>query len=173
MNLIEIFKNLFKNNIQPLNNTNSNIQHSQKQQDIIKKKQYKITIPERTEPQPKFLSSCKEIPFQSDYEAYFKNGILFDVKPRNKQISLYEDRQTAYHARYIISDGIRYDLENAEDIKIIHIPKYLHNRGMCSPTMNLDYILKMRIGTENRPELAVPLAYKTAELMIASPILHN
>jgi len=34
----------------------------------------------------------------------------------------------------------------------------------------LSYLFKMRVGTENRPQLAVPLAYKAANLMIASPI---
>ncbi len=133
----------------------------------------KILIPPRQEPQPRFLSACKDIPVQTHYEAYFKNGKLFNVNPRNKQISLYEDRQTAYYARYIISDGIKYDLENPEHIKSIKIPRFSGTGGISSPTGNLDYILKMRLGTENRPFLAVPLAYKVANLMMASPIGWN
>ena len=59
-----------------------------------------IIVPERQEPEPEFLSSCKDIPPQTGYIAYFKNGKLYNVEPRNKNISLNEDKQTAYHARY-------------------------------------------------------------------------
>ena len=130
----------------------------------------KIVVPERQQPQPHYLHSCKEIPRQTTYEAHFKNGILFNVIPRNRKLSLYEDRQTAYDARYIISDGVKYDLENINDIKNIRIPQFQNNKGISSPTMNLDYILKMRVNVENRPNIAVYLAYKVANLMISSPI---
>lgn len=128
-----------------------------------------IELPEQTEEYKPFLNSCKDIPVQTDYIAYFRNGELYNLSPRNKSISLYEDRQTAYWARYIISDGIKYDLEDAESIKNMKIPMFNNSRGISSPTGNLDYILKMRLGTENRPHLAVPLAYKVANLMMASP----
>ena len=131
-----------------------------------------IVPPERQEPQPEFLQ-FKDIPPQTDYEAYYKNGKLIDVKPRNKSIPLYEDRQIAYHARYIISDGTKYDLEDAGSIKSINIPKFNQLHGISSPTSDLSYILKMRVGMENRPHLAVPLAYKVANLMIASPVGWN
>ncbi len=174
MSLFELLKNiLIKKDTSSLLSNILNNNFPKDTNPIVSKVPDKIIIPERSEPQPEFLSHSKDISQQTDYGAYFKNGILFNVKPRNKQLSLYEDRQTAYHARYIISDGIKYDLENSEDIKAIHIPKYLHNRGISSPVMNLDYIIKMRLECESRPTLAVPLAYKVANLMIASNIGWN
>ncbi len=116
-----------------------------------------------------FLYTFQENNQQNNYEAYFNDGILFDVKPRNKSISLYEDRGIAYKARYIISDGKKYDLENAESVKSIQIPTFNAMLGMQSPTFDLGYILKIRVGVEYRPELTVPLAYKTASLMMTSP----
>lgn len=131
---------------------------------------FEFEVPERMEKQPLFLSHSKKCPVQTQNEAYFKNGILYNVMPRNKMVSLYEDRQTAYNARYIVSDGVKYDLENPLDINAIAIPQYKTVGGISNPIFNLDYILKMRLGTETRPALAVPLAYKVAGLMKASEI---
>ena len=61
-----------------------------------------ILIPERSEPQPPFIPTSKEQIVATGYEAYYRNGFLYNVNPRNKRVSLDEDRQTAYV--YIISN---------------------------------------------------------------------
>ena len=130
-----------------------------------------ILMPARTEPQPPFLPTEKEAIVATGYEAHFKNGVLFNVKPRNTKISLDEDRQTAYNAQYIVLNNVKYDLEDADSISSIVIPRYDDIQGSMPHTIfDLAYILKMRVCKEERPHLAVPLAYKTANMMIASPI---
>lgn len=128
-----------------------------------------ILIPPREEPEPPFLSACAEKREQNNYVAYFKNGILYDVSPRNKSISLYEDRQIAYDARYIVSDNVKYDLEDADSVSQIKIPHYKPSIEE-SVTFYLSYILKMRANNEERPWLAVPLVYKAASMTLVSPI---
>ena len=131
----------------------------------------KIQMPERQEKQPIFLSSCKDFPQTNDYVAFYRRGSLYNVKPRNESISLDEDRGIAYDARYFVSDDIKYDLESPESIESIIIPKFGGIDGaFASSTRDLSYILKMRATKENRPEIAVPLCYTVANLMIASPI---
>ncbi len=132
-----------------------------------------ISVPDRSEPQPPFLPTNKDKIVQTGYEAFFNNGELYNVNPRNKKVPLYEDRQTAYTAQYIISNNIRYNLEDADSINSIVIPCFNNINGMPNTTFDLGYILKMRVGKEERPNLAVPLAYKVANLMIASPIHWN
>ena len=130
-----------------------------------------ILIPERSEPQPPFIPTSKEQIVATGYEAYYKNGVLYNVNPRNKRVSLDEDRQTAYDAQYIILNNVKYDLEDANSIASIVVPRYDDIKGsMPHTTFDLGYILKMRVGKEERPHLAVPLAYKTANIMMASPI---
>ena len=128
-----------------------------------------ILMPARTEPQPPFLPTEKEPIIATGYEAYFKNGVLFNVKPRNKKVSLHDDRQIAYDAQFIVLNNIKYDLEDATDIKNIVVPHYDDN-VMHDMIFDLAYILKMRLGKEERPHLAVPLAYKTANIMLASTL---
>lgn len=128
-----------------------------------------IIMPPRQEPQPPILEPEKIIE-TNNFIAYFKNGYLYDVKPFDKRYSLDENRGIAYKARYIVSNGRKCDLENEEDIKSLVIPDFEKGGSMPYTTFDLSYILKMRVGVENRPSLAVPLAYKTASLMIASPI---
>lgn len=130
-----------------------------------------ILIPERNEPQPPFIPTSKEQIVATGYEAYYKNGVLYNVNPRNKRVSLDEDRQTAYDAQYIILNNVKYDLEDANSIASIVVPRYDDIKGsMPHTTFDLGYILKMRVGKEERPSLAVPFAYKTANIMMASPI---
>lgn len=125
-----------------------------------------ICVPEIQDNQPVFLSACKDFPTSNSYVAYYKDGVLYNVNPRNENISLDEDRGIAYEARYIISDNIKYDLESADSITNIAVPKF----GSSYATRDLSYILKMRAIKENRPKLAIPLCYKVANLMVASPI---
>ena len=130
-----------------------------------------IPIPERQEPQPPFLSFCREIKQSNDeHTAYFKDGELYDVSPRNKDISLDEDRGVAYDARYIVSNNIKYDLCSPESISAIEIPYNgkLFDGGYV--TRDLSYILKMHATAEYRPRIAVPLIYKVANLMMASSV---
>lgn len=130
-----------------------------------------ILVPERVEPAPPFISTGKEQNLSNGYEAFYKNGVLYDVNPRNKAISLDEDRQVAYDAQYIILNNIKYNLEDANSIACIVIPNFEDVTGsMPYPTRDLSYILRMRAGRETRPNLAVPLVYKTANMMLASPI---
>lgn len=130
-----------------------------------------ILIPERNEPQPPFIPTSKEQIVATGYEAYYRNGVLYNVNPRNKRVSLDGDRQTAYDAQYIVLNNVKYDLEDANSIASIVVPRYDDIKGgMPHITFDLGYILKMRVGKEERPHLAVPLAYKTANIMMASPI---
>lgn len=132
-----------------------------------------IILPERQEKQPPFLFACREALCSNDYIAYFKNGSLYDVNPRNTKISLDEDRGTAYKARYIVSDGIKYDLEDPSSIRSMVIPKFKQTGNFPQLTRDLAYIIKMRVGGEFRPKLAVPLTYKAANLMIHSGICYQ
>ena len=129
-----------------------------------------IKLPERTSKPAPYLWAYYKKEEPNDYEGYFKNGGLYNVKPRNKRISLYEDRGVAYCARYIISDGIKYDLEGPDSIASMKIPVFDDIHGMPNTTSDLGYIMKVRANAENRPVLAVPLVYKAANLMMASPI---
>ena len=47
---------------------------------------------------------------------YFKDGKMYKVYPI--------DKESWYNARYLVSDGKTYDLENIEDIRKIPIPKF-------------------------------------------------
>ncbi len=134
-----------------------------------------IAIPSRISDikQPVFLSTCFDEFPSNDYIAYFKNGKLFNIRPRNSKIPLCEERQIAYQARYIVSDGVKYDLKNPDSICQIIIPKFNQIKGMPNVTFDLAYILKMRAGREYKPELTVPLIFKTVNLMLNSPIGWN
>ena len=138
--------------------------------------QAEIVVPERKWSEPVALSftySEAQQHCNSGYTAYFKNGYLINVKPRNASVSLDEDRQTAYNARYIVSDGITYDLKDPHSIQSIHIPQFKSIEGINIPTRDISYILRMRACGETRNAIAVSLAYKAANLMIASPIYWN
>ena len=143
------------------------IQHPR---DTLRNTLTEIAMPERSSAEPKFLSACYQVEEPNEYEGHFKNGVLCNVFPRNKAISLDEDRQTAYDARYIVSDGIKYDLENPDSIKAIPIPNCKDDSSMPYVTRDLGNILKMRANRENRPHIAVPLTYKAANIMMFSPI---
>nr|DAF01609.1 MAG TPA: hypothetical protein [Caudoviricetes sp.] len=106
----------------------------------------------------------------NNYIAYYKNGTLYDVFPRDPSITLDENRQIAYDARYIVSDGIKYDLNNPEDILKIKIPNFNSISGMPYVVRDMAYIMKMKANAERNTTLAVPLVYKAANLMLASPI---
>jgi len=128
-----------------------------------------IRVPQRQGAEPQFMTACARKRPSNTFEAYFKNGILYKVIPRDHKISLYENRQIAYDAQYIVSDNVKYNLKDPESILRIKIPNFKDNMSE-STTFDLSYILKMRASSEEEPNLAVPLAYKVVNMMIASPI---
>ncbi len=103
--------------------------------------------------------------------AYFKNGFLYDVSPRNAAISLYEDRDIAYNAKIIVSDGITYDLQNEQSIKRIKIPTFSNS---YDTTSSLDYILRMcasNLRNEGKNELSILVLKKAIEIMPFSNLM--
>lgn len=129
-----------------------------------------IDIPDINAEPPIYLYMFEKKNFSKNYTAFFKNGILYDISPRNYDVSLYEDIQIAHDARYIVSDSVKYDLCSAEDIRSLKIPQYDKLHRIPSHTGDLAYILKMRVPSVHHPELAVPLAYKVVNLMTASSL---
>lgn len=103
--------------------------------------------------------------------AYFIDGELVDVFPRNSSLSLYDDRGTAYHARFIVSDGRKYDLWDAKSVNAIPCPKF--GSGGGSTTFSLDYILRMcasNIRNAGYNELSIIVLRKATQLMPYSGI---
>lgn len=107
----------------------------------------------------------------NNMKGIYQNGMLINVNPRNEGISLDENRQIAYGARYIVSDGVTYDLYNVESVCSIHIPKF--KEGEIYTVRDLSYILKMRATIDCEPNLSVALVYKATNLMVASNIGYN
>ena len=56
--------------------------------------------------------------------AYYRNGMLYNVCPRDKATSLYDNRGVAYKADIIVSDGKQYNLSSIKDILSIPIPNF-------------------------------------------------
>ncbi len=129
-----------------------------------------IVVPPRTEPVPESLIDDPAYKHGNENAAFFKNGALYNVYPRNSAVGLDEDRGKAYNARFIVSDGVKYDLEDAESIKQIKIPIFSRINGMPYVTRDMGYLLRMCAANELRTELTVPLVYKAVSLMMASPI---
>lgn len=99
--------------------------------------------------------------------AFFKDGILYSVSPRNNDISLYEDRGTAYKADLIVSDGIIYDLHNILSVRAIKIPVAKFDENVV---FNLSYIMKIRCGVVDDAALIPTFVKKTLELMRCSKV---
>lgn len=97
--------------------------------------------------------------------AYFKNGELYDVSPRNTPDDLFQDREVAYKADKIISDGMEYDLTRIEDIQAIPIPAFTPS---IPAVLELSYIMKIRCGVVDNPTLIPTFVQKTLDLMRAS-----
>lgn len=101
--------------------------------------------------------------------AYFQNGYLIDVSPRNCSISLYEDRQVAYDAdTVIVSDGDVYDPNRPERIAFLRIPNFDPDTG--DTVFDLSYILKMRCGMLEDSTFIPCFVSATLKMMEASPI---
>ncbi|MBP3446484.1 MAG: hypothetical protein J6K64_04325 [Clostridia bacterium] len=98
--------------------------------------------------------------------AFFdEHGVLIDVFPRNKSISLYEDRQTAYSADFFVMNGKIYDLHNPSDVKSIEVPDFIFNGDVTS---GIEYLMYMHKGNENNPELELAVVNKAFDLMANS-----
>jgi len=104
--------------------------------------------------------------------AFFRNGYLYDLIPRNKSLSLYEDRGVAYDKdTVIVSDGAVYDPRNPLSIDNLPIPEYAPiNGSLPGVTADLSYILKMRC-SQIEDKALLPLFTQTVlYMMAASPI---
>ncbi|MBQ3552910.1 MAG: hypothetical protein IJA35_07200 [Clostridia bacterium] len=100
--------------------------------------------------------------------AFFRHGSLYDVYPRNKQVSLYEDRAVAYCATQIVSDGIVYDLLNEADVDRIPVPLFTASKGGIGITGTLDYLLRMcaaNLRQNPNRDIAYKVYKKAMELM--------
>lgn len=63
------------------------------------------------------------------------------------------DKESWYNARYLVSDGKTYDLENIEDIRKIPIPKFdIYDDKMTGYgiTGSLDYVIRMKAGNARK-----------------------
>jgi len=104
--------------------------------------------------------------------AFFEHGVLVNVSPRNTSVSLDEDRDVAYQARYIVSDGVKYDLCNPEDVMKFQIPVFdSQTDGMfMNVTRDLSYIMKIIAQQVYQKDVAIPLVFTTVNLMLVSPV---
>lgn len=104
--------------------------------------------------------------------AFFRNGCLYDLIPRNKSLSLYEDRGVAYEKdTVIVSDGNIYDPQKPISINDLHIPDFVPvNGAMPSVTTDLSYIMKMRCDQIEDKGYISLFIQTTLYLMDASPI---
>ena len=87
-----------------------------------------------------FNSSSDDVP--DAQTIYFKNGEMYKVYPT--------DKESWYDARYLVSDGVKYDLENLDDLKRIPVPKFPPHQNIMEGygvTGNLDYVLRMKAGS--------------------------
>lgn len=92
-----------------------------------------------------FNSSSDDIP--DAQTIYFKNGEMYKVYPT--------DKESWYDARYLVSDGVKYDLESSKDLNRIPIPTFtnidiMHGYGI---TGSLEYVLRMKAGNLRRKGL--------------------
>ncbi len=107
-----------------------------------------------------------------DQTIYFKNGKMYKVYP--------SDQENWYDAKYLVSDGIIYDLENVLDIKRIPVPDFAKsNPDLMSGygvTGSLDYVIRMKAGNARSKGLireSDELYRKAILLMQASGISYD
>lgn len=105
--------------------------------------------------------------------AFFKNGLLIKVLPKPRG-HLYDNRDIYYNARYIVSDGHKYDLENVDSIKSIRTPRFRNfNTSSLGITGNLTYVLRMKasqLKNSGKNEIALVLLKRATEMMPASEV---
>ena len=95
------------------------------------------------------LKMGEETPINPDAQTiYFKDGKLYKVYPT--------DEESWYDARYLVSDGKTYDLENVDDIKKIPIPNFNKFDPMMEGygvTGSLDYVIRMKAANARKKGL--------------------
>lgn len=101
---------------------------------------------------------------------YFKRGKLYKVDPPSSD--------GWYDARYLVSDGRKYDLENSEDIQKIPIPHFDKTDAMerDSVTRSLDYVIRMKASRARKRGLIAEsdeLYKKAIVLMQESGIIYD
>lgn len=100
----------------------------------------------------------------------FISGVLSFV--RNKPDQLYENRDLIYHTKFIMSDGIPYNLHDADSVRSIQVPK--NNEIQLDPeyagmgiTGYLYYVLEIKAGSlrdYGQHELSIILLEKAQEI---------
>lgn len=108
----------------------------------------------------------------------FKNGYLIKTKPG--LTDYYNERDKINSSRFIISDGVKYDLEKLESIENIKIQNFSKAKSYNLPGEYelgqlgyLDYILRMKaseLRNRNENTLSVSILKKAHEMMKHSPI---
>lgn len=102
--------------------------------------------------------------------AFFKSGYLYNVSPRHTDKSLYDDRDVAYQATKIYSDGVFYDLTSKSSIAKIPIPAFSLEQ---ETVFSMDYLLRMcasNLRERGQHDLSVVLLYKAVQIMPYSNI---
>lgn len=108
---------------------------------------------------------------------YFEHGRVVRLEPEPNQ-SYYEVRDTINAATDIVSDGIKYDLNNRQSIYSIAIPDYTKVRDVphskvLGVTGHLEYVLRMHAGrlwNAGDYQLSMACLEKSCQLMTYSTI---
>lgn len=108
---------------------------------------------------------------------YFENGGVVDVSPW-PYLSYYEHREEINDAVSIVSDGVRYRLDDRDSILSIAVPKFpeIHPGRIMEElgvTGNLDYVLRMHAGglwNHYEYDLSVCCLAKATQMMVHSNI---
>lgn len=114
----------------------------------------------------------------SNIKAIYKNGYLFNTEPALSDY--YEERDKFYEARFIISDGIEYDLEEIASVQSIAVPDFKRQVDTETPgtyslgvTGYLDYVLRMKaseLRNKHKNELSIAILAKACEIMKRSTV---
>ena len=103
-------------------------------------------------------------PKEKEQTLYFKKGQLYKIVG---------NKENWYDPRYIVSDGIKFDLADPLQINAVPIPEFglIDTLSGYGSTGMLDYVLRMKAGNcFNRQEksLCSALLWKSTELMFAN-----
>lgn len=104
--------------------------------------------------------------------AYFKNGLLYKVKPDIGD--LYENRDKYYDSRFIVLNGKKYDIEDEDSIRSIVTPTFdVFSNTSLGVTGNLVYVLRMKasiLRDKGEIDTALTLLKKATEMMPVSNV---
>ena len=100
--------------------------------------------------------------------AYFRNGQLYKMTPKSKNV--WDDPRDA---QFVVSDGIRYNMNSVQDIKNMAIPTFYPTNCMDGIGVRgaLDYVLRMMAGQQfeiKNKDICSALLWKSTEMMIAN-----